>query len=426
MSTTKATRREVITGIARTAALLVPGAALGGCAGSPDAVVATSALGATGATAGPVPAAAAPTRARAALLLPLSGALQFSLVGQGLRQAAELALAERNTPSLSLDVLDDKGTPEGAQTAAKAALAGGAEIILGPLLAPAVAAVAPLARAANVPVVAFSNEPANGGRGVHLLSFFDGAEVARVTSHAIAQGRRHFAALIPSGALGQDAEPAFRRAVADGGGQIALIERYPSDFHGMMGPAQRVLTAVRGSAAGGRPIDALFLPSSADGVGKLSAMLRHHGIDGGRTKLLLTSGWDTPALEREPHLAGAWLAAPDPRGWVEFSRRFGEAYKTAPPRLATLAYDAVAVAAAFASQPKGQRFTPANLMREHGFAGADGPFRLTAAGPVERSLAVLEVQPQGLVTVAVPTALGEDVPSRPPGQLSEARLGRGS
>lgn len=336
---------------------------------------------------------------KVALLVPLSGSVQLSVVGKALQQAAELALFERNAEVLQLVVRDDKGTPQGAAEAAMSAIADGVELILGPLLGTSVAAVAPLARQANVPVIAFSNDPANGGQGIHLLSFFSAAETNRVVSYASANGRRHFAALIPDDVLGRDTESAFRKAVEQGGGQVALVERYPADLSGIVAPSQKVADAIRASADSDHPIDALFLPSSADSVGKLAAMLRHHDVDTSRVKLIVTTGWDNPAALREPKLAGAWLAGPDARGWNELSARFAKAYKAMPPRLASLPYDAVTVAAAFATQPKGQRFTPQNLMRDGGFSGVDGAFRLTSAGAIERSLAVLEIQPQGLVAI---------------------------
>ena len=417
--------------IAQSAALLGPSVWLGGCAGGPgEGLGATAALPAGGvAPSSAKPpndaAASAPETVKAALLLPLSGGIQMSLVAKGMQQAAELALFERNAPNFQLLVRDDKGTPEGAAAAATQAIADGCEIILGPLLGTSVAAVAPIARKAQVPVIAFSNDPAIGGQGVHLLSFFASAEASRAVGYAVAQGRRHFAALIPDDALGRDTEPAFRQAVELGGRRVAVVERYPVDLSGMMEPSQRIMDAIRGSADSEHPIDALFMPSSGDNVARLAAMLRHHDIDTGRIKLIVTSGWENPAALREPKLAGAWLASPDPGGWRELSAQFARAYNSMPPRLASLTCDAVTVAAAFATQPKGQRYTPAHLMREDGFAGIDGLFRLTAAGPIERSLAVLEIQAQGLVTVDPGRVFTPALGGAAPGPVGSAQVVRG-
>lgn len=380
---------------------MIGSAGLLGACSIGDGLGSTSAIS-PGALAPGAGAPAAPTSTetvKAALLLPLGGSVQMSLVAKGLKQAAELALFERNVPNLQLVVRDDKGTPEGASHAAMTAVADGCEIILGPLLASSVAAAAAIGRQANVPIIAFSNDPANGGRGVHLLSFFASAETNRVISYAASHGRRNFAALIPDDALGHDTEPAFRNAVTQAGGRVAVVERHPTSLSGMMETAQKVIAAIKASADSDMPIDALFVPASGDNAGRLAATLRHNDLDTTRVKLIVSSGWDNPTTFGEPKLAGAWLANADPGGWREFSARFTKTYNAMPPRLATLAYDAVTVASAFASQPKGQRYTPANLTREQGFAGIDGAFRLTSAGPIERSLAVLEIQPQGLVTV---------------------------
>ncbi len=59
---------------------------------------------------------------KVALLVPLSAQGHSGLIGQSLKQAAELALFERDNPSVQLIVKDDKGTPEGARAAAEDAL----------------------------------------------------------------------------------------------------------------------------------------------------------------------------------------------------------------------------------------------------------------------------------------------------------------
>lgn len=396
-------RRRALALLARTTTLLSPAALLGGCAvsGALDPTAALPRGGATEATANGARQAPgeAIAPAKAALLLPLSASIQLSLVAKGLQQSAELALFELNATALQLIVRDDKGTPDGAAAAAAQAVADGAEIILGPLLGTSVAAMASFARKSNVPVIAFSNDVSNGGEGVHLLSFFAATEADRIGSFAAAQGRRHFAALVPDDALGRDMEPALRSSVERGGAQLAVVERYSPDLSGMTEPSQRIMEAIASSAASEHPIDALFIPASGDNAPRLAAMLRHHALDTSRVKVIISTGWDNPSTLRAPKLLGAWLAGPDPRGWNEFSARFAKAYKSMPPRLASLAYDAVLVASAFATQPKGSRYTPANLMRDSGFAGVDGQFRLTARGPIQRGLAVIEIQQQGPVVI---------------------------
>jgi len=99
------------------------------------------------------------------MLLPLSAGPGTREIVAGLKQAAELAVVEPGAAGITVTMKDTKGTPEGARAAAEEAIAGGAEIILGPLFAREVAAVAPVARRTHVPVVALSSDRGVAGNG---------------------------------------------------------------------------------------------------------------------------------------------------------------------------------------------------------------------------------------------------------------------
>lgn len=329
------------------------------------------------------------------MLLPLSGSPQTAAIAKGLQQAAELALFELDAPSLQLLVKDDKGTEAGAREAAEEAVKGGAELIIGPLFAKSVSAAAPVARQANVPVIAFSSDARVASAGVYLLSFLPTQEVPRIVAFTAGQGRQRFAALLPDDAHGRLLEPMFKDAVNRSGGTVVAIERFPVEVNGMIDPVRRMRDAIRTAEEAGQPVDALFLPGGQDTLPLIGPMLPRSEIDPARIKIIGAGGWDYANAGRERILEGGWFAAPDPRGWRDFSERFAKTYKNLPPRLASLAYDAVGVAAAFATAAKGARYTPANLTRASGFTGIDGPFRFDAKGLSERSLAILEMQKFG-------------------------------
>src|SRR3569833_2531671 len=84
---------------------------------------------------------------RVAVILPLSAAGNAGLAAQSMRNAAEMALAEFQHPNIQLLIKDDNGSPQGAQAGAQQAVDEGAEIMLGPLFAQSVPAVAQVARA---------------------------------------------------------------------------------------------------------------------------------------------------------------------------------------------------------------------------------------------------------------------------------------
>ena len=334
-----------------------------------------------------------------ALLLPMGGMGETAAAAKSMKRAAELALFERNDPSVQLVTKDDGGTAAGGRAAADAAVRDGAEIILGPLFAKSVVGVAPVARQARVPVFAFSNDTQVAGNGVYLMSVLPEQEVNRIVTYAASRGKRRFAALIPDTAYGSVVEPAFRRAVKQAGGSVAIVEKYPPGANGMLGPAKRVVDAIRNNAAAGAPVDALFLPGDREALPQIGPVIAYSGLDTSRVKLLGTGAWDFPSTGRDGAFVGGWFAGPDPVAWRAFSERFAKTFGSTPPRIASVAYDAMSLAISLSSNPPGTRFTPGNLTRKNGFAGVDGVVRFEPSGLSQRGLAVLEVQTFGATVI---------------------------
>jgi branched-chain amino acid transport system substrate-binding protein len=350
----------------------------------------------------PPPGAPAPPGAtigtgevRAGLILPLSAGGNAGVAGQSMRNAAEMAIAEFNSPNLQLLVKDDGGTAEAARLAAQQSLDGGAEIILGPLFAQSVSVVGQVARPRNIPVIAFSTDANVASAGVYLLSFLPESDVDRIVQYATSTGKRSYAALIPDNAYGTVVEAAFKQAVARRNGQLVALERYPHDKAGMAGPARNVAqAAVRA--------EALFIPDGGDAVPDIVQALAGNGVNFKKIQLLGTGLWDDPRISANPALDGGWYAAPDAAGYRGFSERYRARYKQEPGRTATLAYDAVALIAALVKTQGTQRFSAAVLTNPSGFTGIDGLFRFRTDGTNERGLAVLRVTSSGAQIISPP------------------------
>jgi len=110
--------------------------------------------------------------------------------------------------------------------------------------------------------------------------------------------------------------------------------------------------------------------------------------------------WDDPSIAGEPALVGGWFAASPPELRREFESRFQATYGHVPPRLASLAFDAAALASVLAKAGGNPPFSHDAILNPSGFTGVDGLFRFTPQGLVQRGLAVLEVQPQGNLVVS--------------------------
>jgi branched-chain amino acid transport system substrate-binding protein len=322
------------------------------------------------------------------LLLPLSAPGNAGLAGVSMRNAAELALAEFNNPNIQLLVKDDAGTAQGAQQAAQEALDQGAEIILGPLFAHSVTQAAQVARARNIPVIAFSTDSNVAGRGVYLLSFLPETDVDRIVEYAISQGRKSFVAMVPDNAYGAVVEAEFKQVVSRKGGRVVALEKYPAQG-GNMADAAKLIAQAAAHA------DVLFLPDAGDGAISAVQALNAAGLNLKRLQVIGTGLWDDPRIFAEPSIAGGWYPAPDSAGFRAFATRYRARFNQDPVRTATLAYDAVALVAALVKTQGPRRFAPDTLTNASGFAGIDGVFRFRPDGTNQRGLAVLRVTPSG-------------------------------
>jgi branched-chain amino acid transport system substrate-binding protein len=325
---------------------------------------------------------------RVALVLPLSAQGNAGVAAQSMKNAAEMALAEFKSPNIQLLVKDDGGTPQGAQAGAQQAISEGAEIIIGPLFAQSVSAVGQVARARNIPVIAFSTDASVAARGVYLLSFLPETDVYRIVDFAVARGKRSFAALLPDNAYGTVVEAAFQQEVSRRGGRVLALEKYPLD-------SNRMAEAIRRVGQAANQVDAIFIPDGADAVPQVVQALAASGVNLKRLQLLGTGLWDDPRIFSTAALDGGWYAAPESTGFRNFSGRYRARYGQDPVRTATLAYDAVALVAALVKTQGSQRFSEQVLTNASGFAGIDGVFRFRSEGPNERGLAVLRVTPSG-------------------------------
>ena len=210
-------------------------------------------------------------------------------------------------------------------------------------------------------MLAFSSDRNVAGNGVYLLSFVAGADVPRMISYAVSKGKTRFAALFPQNEYGRLVEQAFQRAVQENHGQVVMTKTFPPDANGMLPPVKEMsVLAKRRTRKTGRAqppqIDAIFIPAGGDTLPSLAPLFPYYEMDTKNVKLMGLSGWDYTGVGKEPALLGGWFAAPDPKGWQDFTRRYVETYGDAPPRFASLAYDAVSLAISLSNNPPAQRF----------------------------------------------------------------------
>ena len=375
-------------------------------------------------TAPPPPEALKPSprQHHVALLVPMSG--PNAPIGQSIANAASMALLDINNPQISLKVYN---TAQGADTVAAQALAEGASIILGPLLAENVKAAQPVAQGKKVPVITFSNDATLAGNGTYVMGYQPDQEVERVVAHARQQGIKRFAALIPSGSYGKRVSEAFVEAVRDTGGSIVAIETYPRDRARLLTAARRVAnydarlaqaraqaaktTGVVGAAGAQLPppsFEALLIADVADYARAFVPALKQYGVDTAKVRIIGPGLWNTETnIARGDALTGAWFASVPDYTFDSLAQRYVSRFGSRPSRFASMGYDGILlVHAATASGWKlGAPFPRAILTATGGYTGIDGLFRFNAEGIAERGLQVNEVTTDGKrIAAPAPTA----------------------
>jgi branched-chain amino acid transport system substrate-binding protein len=342
--------------------------------------------------------------AKVALLVPLSGA--NAGLGQAMLDAAQLALFEAPDDRLTLVPRDTGGNAEGAAKAARAVIADGARLILGPLLAAEVEAVKPLARDAHLNVIAFSTVTELAGGNTFLMGFLPRQEVVREVGQARERGLARFAAVAPNSPYGHLMADALRDVASASGATVTRVEFYDPRANDTAPAVRRLMPGGRASAdSDAGPVaaptfDALLLPEGGATLKQLARQVKEAESNTKPVQLLGSGLWDVPDLGSEPALIGGWFAAAPPEARRVFEQHFRAVYGHDPPRLASLGYDAAALAAVLARGTGGERFSQQAILNPSGFTGVDGLFRFAPSGLVQRGLAVLQVAPQGDVVIS--------------------------
>ena len=310
---------------------------------------------------------------------------------------------------LLLIPLDTKGTSDGAKTAAQSGLSQGAELILGPVFAEEVKAVKPLAAQAQKSMIAFSTDWRLADSNTFMMGFLPFDQVERIKQYAASKGVNTVGTIFPQTDYGQAVDSTYQKSTARYRLKTTSTMRIPVPG-GNTAAALRAFSnydnraKLEGSGLQAPlPFQAVFMPLSGDQAALIAAQAARIGMTNRSVKFMGTGLWDDAAANQEPALQGAWYAAPSPAQRAGFVERYKGLYGATPERLASLGYDAAALASVLAQnglRTSGQPdFHAAAITNPNGFAGIDGIFRFYSNGLVERGLAVLEVRPGGSAVI---------------------------
>ena len=361
---------------------------------------------------------------RVGMLLPLSG--KAAKQGQGLKNAAMIAMDDVKNPRLILQFYDTKSTPEGARTAVQNALRQRVRLIIGPLSSDEVQAISEETVYNRIPVIAFSTSKDVLQPTVYTLGLLIDEQVNRIISYAVAQGRRRFALLLPDSSTGIAVAKAAIASAAQNRVELTKIAFYPPDTLNFAEivkqltdyatrsaalnrkkatlsdlatqgdiSAQRQLKQMKTTNSMGDPgFDAILIPEYGSKLKSIISMFGYYDVYAPEVKFLGTSIWEGSSLNKESMIINSWYPTLSRYQSAYFSNKYSNLFGERPNSLYSFAYDAVALASALSGYQDSNDLNLA-ITNPDGYIGINGTFRLFANGNNQHSLDIMEIRPDG-------------------------------
>ena len=358
------------------------------------------------------------------MLLPLSG--KASKQGQGLKNAALMAMDDVKNPQLILQFYDTQSTPEGARTAVENALSQKVKLIVGPLSSNEVKAISEETVYNQVPVIAFSTSKDVLQPTVYTLGLLIDEQVNRIMSYASSQGRSKFALLLPDNATGVAVARAALASAAlnnvevtkiafyppnttnfaeivkqltDYGTRSALLNRKKANLTALANQgditAQRQLKQLKTTNSMGDPgFDAVLIPEYGSKLKSIISMFGYYDVYAPEVKFLGTSIWESSRLNKESMIINSWYPTLSRYQSAYFSNKYSKLYGERPNSLYSFAYDAVALSSALSKSQNSDDINYA-ITNPDGYIGINGAFRLFANGSNQHSLDIMEIRANG-------------------------------
>ncbi|MBQ9235953.1 MAG: penicillin-binding protein activator [Alphaproteobacteria bacterium] len=361
---------------------------------------------------------------RVGMLLPLTGA--DSKYGQGMKNASMLALNDINNPNLVIQYYDTASTPSGARVAIKNAVNQHSQLILGPLKSTEVSAISNETIYQGIPVIAFSTSPDVLQPTIYTLGLLIDEQVDRIMSHAVSQGRRRFALLLPDNNTGISTAKAAVKSAAKNEAIISVIAFYKtgtSDFSSIVKQmtdynlrhkqAEQLKYKLKNLAASGDAsaqkelkilesrdgvgdvgFDAILFPEGGVTLTAAASIFAYYDAAYPTIQFLGTSIWEAGISHKESSLQNSIYPALTKAKNNTFVSQYYSIFGEKPSSLYTLAYDAVILADRLSKQSWEGTLSD-NITSVGGFFGLNGKVRFFADGTNQHSLDIVSVSSSG-------------------------------
>lgn len=358
-----------------------------------------------------------------AMLLPLSG--KASTYGQGLKNAAMMAIEDAGNSRLTVRFYDTQSSSEGADSAVRQAINEGNVLILGPLMSAEVSAAERIASAYDIPLISFSTSPEALKHGAYTLGLLGSEQSERIIAYAAAQNRRKIALLIPDTSAGINLAKAALKSASAHNAEIVKIAFYPpetldfgeivknmTDYETRSAEINKIknkLTALAnaGDTSAARELkqlkttyttgkvdfDAVLIPETGSRLKSAAAMFGYYDVSYPDVLFLGTTVWENTNLSKETTLYHGVYPEMSRVHNDYFNKKYQDYFGEAPNQLYSFAYDSIALASALSR--KSSNNLNELITAEDGYIGINGAFRIMDDGTNRHALNIMEVTAEG-------------------------------
>ena len=336
---------------------------------------------------------------RAAMLLPFSG--KSKPFAEAFRNGGMMALQEQNNDTIELLFFDTKGTPDGTVSAWREARMQYPDIVIGPITSAEVEALS--GESLTVPILSFTTDNTVLESDIYTLGILIPNQIDYLVKHMCLNGQKKIAVIGPENKTGEIVMnhliKTMERCPDMTADKIALYKPETTNFNPPVlkivpkpiDPKKKDLTEEEKILLE-TPIeeridfDALFIYEDGVKLQQIISLLAYYDVTPKVIPFYGLANWQSL---RDKGLVNAYFTAtPSDRANV-FSKRYLQIFTEKPPRISSLAYDAVSLVAHLA---KHNALTTGNLIQEEGFNGVNGRFRLNEDGTNDRLLEIRQFQ----------------------------------
>ena len=347
-----------------------------------------------------------------ALFLPLTG--KNKDLGWSIFNATSLSLFDNDINNkIELVLFDSKENPEESKKVFKEIIDRNIKVVIGPIFTSTVLAIEKMARDNDITVITLSNNHELLNKttrygGVFVGGIIPETQVDKIINFSMDKGKFNFAVIAPNNQYGKIVTEQMKKFIRSRDGNFITSEFYENNNIDIDRAVQKVISSF-GIPSNSRNRDTsylsdydriypqvIFIPEAGKALTRIAGSISRLNNEERNFQLIGSTQWNDSSVLSDINLYGAWIPAPEDERFRIFEKNYYRSFGKFPPRITSIAYDAVLAIAKIAEQKTNLKLTfnefiEFNNSIKNGFEGIDGIFRFLPNGAIQRNLAVLQI-----------------------------------